>query len=62
MGLSAVTVAVACCLVVRNLRVLDAFEARAAEEAARQASGLAPKRRRRRRRSLDDLASAATPP
>jgi len=62
MGLSAVTVFVTCCLVVRNLRVLDAFEARAAGEAARQAAGLTPKRRRRRRTRPDGLISAATPP
>jgi hypothetical protein len=62
MGLSATTVFVACCLVVRNLRVLDAFEARAADEAARKAAGLTPRRRRRRRKTLGELASAATPP
>jgi hypothetical protein len=53
---------VTCCLVVRNLRVLDAFEARAAGEAARQAAGLTPKRRRRRRTRPDGLISAAAPP
>ena len=62
MGLSAVTVFVACCLVVANLRVLDAFEARAADDARRTAAGLGPKRRRRRRKSVADLVNAATPP
>jgi len=33
MGLSAITVFVTCCLVVRNWRVLDAFEAREADDA-----------------------------
>jgi hypothetical protein len=42
MGLSAITVFVTCCLVVRNWRVLDAFEAREADDARRAANGLGP--------------------
>lgn len=51
-------------LAVRNLRVLDAFEARQAEGARRAAAGLPPKTRRRRRKGLRDLAGngAKAPP
>ena len=45
MGLSAITVFVTCYLVVRNWRVLDAFEAREADDARRAAAGLGPRRR-----------------
>ena len=58
MGLTPLFVFVTCCLVVRNLRALDAFEARRAEQARRAAAGLAPKCRRRRRRTLGDLVGA----
>ena len=40
MGLSAITVFLTCCLVVRNWRGLDAFEAREADDARRAAAGL----------------------
>ena len=60
-GLAPLFVFVTCCLVVRNLRVLDAFEARQAEDARRAAAGLPPKRRRRRRRTLGDLVGSAPP-
>lgn len=62
MGLSAITIFVTCCLVVRNLRALDAFEARAAEDARRQALGSGPKPRRRRRKPLGELTGNPTPP
>jgi hypothetical protein len=62
MGLSAITIFVTCCLVVRNVRVVDAFEARAAEGARRQAVGLGPKPRRRRRDLLVELAGSTAPP
>jgi len=62
MGLSAITVFVTCCLVVRNWRVLDAFEARAAEDERRAAGGLAPKTRRRRRQPIADLVGGPAPP
>ena len=58
MGLSAITVFLTCCLVVRNWRVLDAFEAREADDACRAAAGLGPRRRKRRRRSLAEVANA----
>ena len=61
-GLAPMLVFVTCCIAVRNLRVLAAFEARQREDARRQAAGLPPKSRRRRRKSVNDLVSAATPP
>jgi hypothetical protein len=60
MGLGAISVLLACAVVVRNRRVLDAFEERRRGDLRRQALGLEPKRRRRRRRTIDDLV-AATP-
>jgi hypothetical protein len=60
MGLSAITILLTCCLVVRNWRVLDAFEAREADDARRAANGLGPHRRKRRRRGLAELVSAGT--
>jgi hypothetical protein len=60
-GLGAITLFLTCAMVVRNARILDAFEARQAEDARRQALGQPPKIRRRRRRTLDDLVSV-TPP
>jgi hypothetical protein len=62
MGLSAITVFVTCCLVVRNWRVADAFEAREADDARRAAAGLAPRRHKRRRRGLAELVSAGAGP
>ncbi len=64
MGLAPLVFFLAALLAVRNLRVIDAFEARQAEDARRAAAGLPPKRRRRRRKSLRDLmaASANAPP
>ncbi len=63
-GLSSMTVMLACLFVVRNLRIVDSFEARQADDARRIAAGLPPKTRRRRRKSLNDLigASANAPP
>jgi hypothetical protein len=55
MGLAPLFLLVTCCLVVRDLRVADAFEARQGEQARRAAAGLAPKPRRRRRKALADL-------
>ena len=59
MGLCAMTILLSCGVVVRNLRVLDAFEERQREDARRQAAGLEPRTRKRRRRTLDDLMASA---
>lgn len=58
MGTTAVTLFVACLFVVRNDRVVRAFEIRQAENEKRTAAGLPPRTRRRRRRPLADLVSA----
>jgi hypothetical protein len=58
MGLSPTTVMLACLFVVRNLRVVDSFEARQVDDARRAAAGLPPKTRRRRRKTLNDLVGA----
>ena len=50
----------ACLLTVRNQRILDAWDARQAENTRRAAAGLPPKTRRRRRTTLAGL--AAGPP
>jgi hypothetical protein len=64
MGLTPMSLFLACALVVRNLAVADAFEQRRAEDERRTAAGLSPRTRRRRRRTLADLvgASANAPP
>lgn len=61
MGLSAISLFVACAFVVRNERIISAFEARQGEDARRLAEGLPVKIRRGRRRSLSDLVAAAQP-
>jgi hypothetical protein len=60
-GLTAITLMLTCAVVVRNQRVLDAFEARQADDARRLAAGLAPRTRRRRRRSMAQLIDDASP-
>ena len=64
MGLTSMSLFLACALVVRNLAVADAFDARRADDERRVAAGLAPKSRRRRRTTLADLvtASVTSPP
>ncbi|MGH2749863.1 MAG: hypothetical protein ACRDK3_03170 [Actinomycetota bacterium] len=65
MGIAAITLFLACLFVVRNERILDAFEARRADDARRLARGLPPRTRRRRRKTLGDLvgvAAANAPP
>jgi hypothetical protein len=63
MGLAPITVFIACALVVRNMRVIDSFEARREDDARRMRAGMEPQTRRRRRRTLTDLLGAsATPP
>jgi hypothetical protein len=58
MGLTANTLLIACLLVVRNQRILDAFAARQHRDAHRAAKGLPPRTRRRRRKTLASLAAA----
>jgi hypothetical protein len=58
MGLTAITLCVACLLAVRNQRILAAWTARQAGNARRAAAGLPPKTRRRRRKTLASLAPA----
>ncbi len=62
MGLTPLTLWLACLLAVRNQRILDARAARQADNARRAAAGLPPRTRRRRRKTLTDLATAGTPP
>ena len=62
MGLTPMTLLLTCALVVRNLRVLDSFDARAAVDQRRAAAGLGPKIRRRRRTTISDLVGASAPP
>jgi len=58
MGLAAVSLLVACLFVVRNQRIVAAFETRQADNQRRRLAGLPPRTRRRRRRTLADLAAA----
>lgn len=60
MGVTAISLFAATVFVVRNERILDAFEVRETEEKRRQAAGLEPKLRRRRRTTLDDLVASGT--
>ena len=61
-GLAPIMLWLACLLVTRNQRILDAWDARQADDARRAAAGLPPRTRRRRRKTLTDLATAGTPP
>jgi hypothetical protein len=61
MGLTAITLFLACAFVARNERVLHAFETRQAQDTRRLAAGRPSKTRRRRRRTLADLVQAAPP-
>lgn len=61
MGLTAITLFLLGAVVVRNERVLAAFEARQADDATRLAAGQPPRTRRRRRRTLDDLCDGPAP-
>jgi hypothetical protein len=49
-------------LIVRNQRILTAWDARQHENARRAAAGLPPKTRRRRRKTITDLVTATAPP
>ena len=62
MGLAPLTLWLACLLVIRNQRILIAWDARQHDNARRAAAGLPPRTRRRRRKTLTDLATAGTPP
>jgi hypothetical protein len=55
MGLTAITLMLTCAVVVRNLRVAEAFDDRQREQQRRLDAGLPPKTRRRRRTTIDDL-------
>jgi len=61
MGLTPITLWLACLLAVRNQRTLTAWDARQQDDARRAAAGLPPKTRRRRRKTLASLTAAAPP-
>jgi hypothetical protein len=61
-SLAPVALFTASVFVARNLRIADAFAARAAEANRRAAEGPAPKRRIRRRQTAEDLIGAANAP
>lgn len=61
-GLADNTFMYALVAVVRNARIVESFQRRAAEETRRAAMGLAPRRRRRRRHQADDPAPAEPAP
>jgi hypothetical protein len=58
MGLSAITLFVVCAFIVRNGRVLDAYESRQHDAQRRLEAGLAQRTRRRRRQTISDLVGA----
>ena len=60
MGLAPLMLVTTALLIVRNQRILHAWNARQEENARRAAKGLPPKTRRRRRKTIADL--TATPP
>ena len=61
MGLAPLTLFTVTLLVVRNQRILHAWNSRQEENTRRAAKGLPPKTRRRRRKTLTATASAAPP-
>jgi hypothetical protein len=58
MGLAPLMLFTATLLIVRNQRILHAWNARQQENQRRAASGLPPKTRKRRRKTLTALSSA----
>jgi hypothetical protein len=62
MGLTPITLWLACLLAVRNQRILTTWDTRQADNARRAAAGLPPKTRRRRRKTLTSLAATTAPP
>ena len=61
-GITSPSLFLTCLFVVRNIRVADAFDARQAEQAHRQARGHPPRTRHRRRETTHDLLAAANAP
>jgi hypothetical protein len=61
MGLAPLMLAVTCLLIVRNQRILAAWNTRQEENQHRAAKGLPPKTRRRRRKTLTMLAATGPP-
>jgi hypothetical protein len=57
-GLTAITVWIACPLVIRNQRILTAYDTQQQDDARRAAAGLPPRTRKRRRTSLAQIAAA----
>jgi hypothetical protein len=62
MGITAISILLACAVVARNIRITDSFEERSRNDAERKAAGLPPKPRRRRRRRTEDLLESASRP
>ncbi len=62
MGLTPLMLFAVTLLVVRNQRILAAWDARQAENARRAAAGLPPRTRKRRRKTLTVLTTATRPP
>jgi hypothetical protein len=62
MGLTPLTLWLTCLPVVRNQRILTAWDARQQDNARRAAAGLPPRTRRRRRKTLASLAATTAPP
>jgi hypothetical protein len=62
MGLTPLTLFAVTLLIVRNQRILAAWDTRQAENARRADAGLPPRTRKRRRKTLTMLATATRPP
>ncbi|MHB8463701.1 MAG: hypothetical protein ACYDD7_02565 [Acidimicrobiales bacterium] len=59
MGLTAITLMLTSAMVIRNTRIVDAFETRQADDTRRTTNGRPPRTRSRRRRSIDQLIDTA---
>jgi hypothetical protein len=62
MGLTPLTLFTVTLLIVRNQRILAAWDTRQAENTRRAAAGLPPRTRKRRRKKLTALVTATRPP
>jgi hypothetical protein len=62
MGVTAISLFLACLIVARNERILTAFSARQDDEARRRTAGLPPRVRARRRRGIEDIVASANAP